>query len=146
MTDGHFEGPVSPDAAPSGPWPRAPRVTTAEQHLAFNIINQIGDEYSSRIPSDQWVPVRQRTNDMLDSFVVDLLEKYRDDLLKDYEALRKMDPILVQNLEGEPAAFVARKLQADAWDACHREMVKWFEPGYETLMYFPDNPYRGKKN
>lgn len=41
--------------------------------LARNIINQIGDIYSERIPSDQWVPVRQETNDLLDEFVAGLL-------------------------------------------------------------------------
>lgn len=40
---------------------------------ARNIVNQIADHYSEQITSDQWVRVRQESNDMLDEFVLRLI-------------------------------------------------------------------------
>ncbi|MFF7293193.1 hypothetical protein ACFY9N_11745 [Microbacterium sp. NPDC008134] len=45
--------------------------------VARNIVNQIGDLYAERIPSPDWVPVRQRTNDELDAFVARLIRTLR---------------------------------------------------------------------
>lgn len=44
-----------------------------EAATARNIVNQIADFYMARIPSEQWVEVRQATNDKLDEWVQDLL-------------------------------------------------------------------------
>ena len=44
--------------------------------VAKNIINQLGDLWSERIPSPEWVPMRQSTNDPLDVFVTELIEKH----------------------------------------------------------------------
>lgn len=46
---------------------------TDDLFVARNIINQIGDLWSEKIPSDLWVPVRQATNDELDTFVLKLI-------------------------------------------------------------------------
>jgi len=43
------------------------------EFLARNIINQIGDLWAEHIPSEQWVPVRQATNDQLDTWVSSLV-------------------------------------------------------------------------
>lgn len=45
--------------------------------IARNIINQIGDLYYERIPSPDWVKVRQDTNDELDVFVSGLIIGFR---------------------------------------------------------------------
>ena len=45
--------------------------------IARNIINQIADRYHERIPSPDWVRVRQETNDELDEFAVRLIAGYR---------------------------------------------------------------------
>lgn len=44
------------------------------EFIAYNIVNQIADYYSERIPSDQWVDVRQASNDELDAFVLGRLK------------------------------------------------------------------------
>lgn len=46
---------------------------------ARNIVNQLADYYSVLIPSEQWVRVRQMSNDRLDTFVQSLIaEKVAD--------------------------------------------------------------------
>ena len=42
--------------------------------VARNIVNQIGDLWAEKIPSEKWVPVRQATNDRLDEFTAGLIE------------------------------------------------------------------------
>lgn len=42
---------------------------------AYNIVNQIADVYAELIPSDEWVPVRQRTNDELWAFAEHVINK-----------------------------------------------------------------------
>lgn len=57
-------------------------IETDESHARFkamNIVNQIGDLYSEMIPSEDWVRVRQATNDRLDAFVTDILLDTPDD-------------------------------------------------------------------
>lgn len=41
--------------------------------VSRNIVNQLADSYMEDIPSDQWVKVRQASNDRLDKFVYELL-------------------------------------------------------------------------
>jgi hypothetical protein len=41
--------------------------------VARNIVNQLGDLWSERIPSPEWVKVRQETNDLADEFVIRLI-------------------------------------------------------------------------
>lgn len=41
--------------------------------VARNIVNQLGDLWSERIPSPEWVKVRQETNDRADEFVLRLI-------------------------------------------------------------------------
>lgn len=48
--------------------PRSPELA-----LARNIVNQIGDLLSERVPSDEWVKARQETNDELDLWVSNLI-------------------------------------------------------------------------
>jgi hypothetical protein len=43
--------------------------------LARNIINQLGDAWAEAIPSEQWVPVRQATNDVMDGWVSQLIRE-----------------------------------------------------------------------
>lgn len=42
---------------------------------AYNIVNQLADFYSEKIPSDKWLDVRQASNDELDHFVQKLLHE-----------------------------------------------------------------------
>jgi hypothetical protein len=48
-----------------------------ELAIARNIVNQIGDVYAEHIPSPEWVPVRQQTNDKLDAFAALLIRTLR---------------------------------------------------------------------
>lgn len=48
--------------------------------IARNIINQIGDLWAERIPSEDWVKVRQSTNDELDAFAARLIETYQPEV------------------------------------------------------------------
>lgn len=53
-------------------------ITAREQRLRFiasNIVNQLADHYSERISSPDWVPVRQASNDALDSWVYAMIRK-----------------------------------------------------------------------
>lgn len=59
---GHTESPGEPSDA------RRNAMATAR-----NIVNQIGDLYHERIPSPDWVRVRQETNDEVDAFVTNLI-------------------------------------------------------------------------
>lgn len=43
--------------------------------IASNIVNQIADHYSQRVPSDSWAAVRQSSNDALDRWVVGMVQK-----------------------------------------------------------------------
>jgi hypothetical protein len=45
---------------------------------ARNIVNQLADLYSERIPSSEWIKVRQSTNDMADQFVLRVMKAWRD--------------------------------------------------------------------
>ena len=47
---------------------------------ARNIVNQIGDLYSEKIKSKNWIPVRQSTNDELDLFVAKILVSSGSDI------------------------------------------------------------------
>lgn len=63
------------------------------EFLARNIINQIGDLWSEQIPSPLWVPVRQATNDQLDTWISGLLRDAlaaTSDTVPREEALRQM--------------------------------------------------------
>lgn len=50
--------------------------------IARNIVNQLADTYHERIPHEDWVKVRQETNDMHDDFVTDLLYDLADNMFK----------------------------------------------------------------
>lgn len=77
------------------------------EFLARNIINQIGDLWAEHMPSEQWVPVRQATNDQLDTWVSSLVraalvaERERADQAHDAEvkaqALTEFAQHLVDN-------------------------------------------------
>jgi hypothetical protein len=43
--------------------------------VARNIVNQIADEYSTLLPDNRWVSVRQNSNDHLDAFVLNLIRE-----------------------------------------------------------------------
>lgn len=45
------------------------------EFLAYNIVQQIADEYHRNIPSDKWLAVRQSTNDKLESWVLFMLKR-----------------------------------------------------------------------
>lgn len=45
-----------------------------DRRTGRNIVNQIADFYMRRIPSGQWVEVRQSTNDRLDDWVQHVLD------------------------------------------------------------------------
>lgn len=47
------------------------------EFAARNIVNQLGDLYHERIPSKNWVRVRQQTNDMAESFVAKIISGLR---------------------------------------------------------------------
>lgn len=72
---------------------------TDTKFLAQNIINQIGDLYSEAIPSDEWVPVRQASNDVLDAWVTELLEK---------RALTIAAQVIRQKAKGAEAQYRSR--------------------------------------
>ena len=57
-------------------WSRG--MSTPLEFLASNIVNQLPDMYTERIPSDKWIEVRQATNDMADEFVLGILENVRE--------------------------------------------------------------------
>ena len=57
--------------------------STDEMAVARNIVNQIGDLYAERIPSPDWVPVRQATNDELDAFTARLIRGVRTGTLRE---------------------------------------------------------------
>lgn len=136
MTDGHFEGPVSPDIDPSGPWPRARHGYTS-------------DGYGNTVRDDTRADTR--TNEQI---VVDVLDRKswhtngsgdanaeraerivaamaaadrlvtpeRDArILTEYEARRKAEPMHVIQIAGEPADEWMRehdaKVLRDAADA-----------------------------
>jgi len=60
---------------------------TSSLDLARNIVNQIADLYSEKIPSVLWVEVRQDTNDELDQFVKRLIEMYTPEYDEDVSVL-----------------------------------------------------------
>jgi hypothetical protein len=64
--------------------------------IAYNIVNQLADFYSEKIPSQDWIEVRQASNDQLDTFVFDFLSKEREKLAEQY---RKYRDNRVQSLE-----------------------------------------------
>lgn len=192
MTDGHFEGPVSPDIDPSGPWPRARHGYTSDGYG-----NVVRDDTPPRHPDGRVEAALQAAERYADIHrdaegtttpeggmllqMVDIITRQQEQLAERDALYRQAHDAQVDRIANLQAVLteaphaescragqhflggkdlnpcdcwksrvadptVLREQQALAWDACHRAMVKWFEPSYETLMYFPDNPYRGKKN
>lgn len=71
--------------------------------IARNIVNQIGDVYHERIPSPDWVQVRQETNDELDAFTARLIAGFRRTVQPERPSFDAF---------GEPRNRAAQELQA----------------------------------
>lgn len=104
------------------PWKRVERETVAPTEdrkvlaIARNIVNQLGDLWSERIPSEKWVSVRQATNDEADQFVAALISKARE--------------------------AVEAKARAEGWDALYRTQFDGMPGADLSKVTDPNNPYR----
>lgn len=119
--------------------------------LARNIINQIGDLWHERIPSPLWIPVRQDTNDRLDTWVTSLLRgalaetvprAYYDRVIANAEARHRR---AAQDLLEARAERDAYRSDAEAWRrhmAQHASVDNATPPKYLTGGHTGEPPRR----
>jgi hypothetical protein len=88
----------------------APEPSADALAVARNIVNQIGDFWAERIPSAEWVPVQQQTNDELDAFAARLIRGVQAKTLRE----------AAEALEGSSAALDPSRAVDLAYINCTR--------------------------
>lgn len=78
-------------------------------HRARAIVNFMGDMYAERITSDDWVPVRQATNDAADAAIAHLLREHELEVL---DGLAKVLGEEYERVTAQSGAFGATKYRA----------------------------------